>query len=266
MKQKKILGAFLSGMLAGAVLLACGSAALAAGGSVNFGTMGLRTFRGKTVVKAGDTITNATGCEIPSTIVYTDEKGGDNTYLHIRTVGEALDIPVDWADGTVYLGGKPGGLSDITVTESPTYSAPTALSAAGAKASHYTEVEPYWPTQKETGRIYDNESRLISGGADGAIGYPGAGKYVSLSITNNTETDMYLLMRCCDPYGVDIESFPTTLIPAGKTVVRTFLAGEYTGYTDPRQISYYADYVQSSPLSGSPVHTDVTISAVSFSK
>lgn len=28
----------------------------------------------------------------------------------------------------------------------------------------------------------------------------------------------------------------------------------------------YADYVQSSPLSGSPTHTDVTISAVSFSK
>ena len=166
MRQNKQLGTFLSGMLAGAILLGCGTAALAAGGAVSFGTMGLKSISGKTVAEPGETITNAVGCQIPAAIVYTDEAGGDNTYIHIRTVGQALDLPIDYEDNMIYLGGKPAGLDDITITEFPTFTDPTALNAVGSKAAYYTEIEPYWPTDKERGRIYDDKTHVISNGAD----------------------------------------------------------------------------------------------------
>lgn len=53
-------------MLAGAMLLGCGTAALAAGGGITFGAMGVKTLSGKTVVEPGETVVNATGCEIPA--------------------------------------------------------------------------------------------------------------------------------------------------------------------------------------------------------
>lgn len=266
MKRQKRLGTFLSGMLAGAMLLGCGTAAFAAaGGSVSFGTMGLKSISGKTVVEPGDTITNATGCEIPAAIVYTDEAGGDNTYIHIRTVGQAMDMPIDYEGNMIYMGGKPGGLDDITITEFPTFTDPTALNAVGSKAAYYTEVEPYWPTDEERSQIFRDKTHIISNGAGGSMSYTEEGEYLSLSITNNTEVNMYLTMRCPDPYYSNVERFPTTLVPAGQTVVRTFLVGEYTGYTYPRHIEYSVYYVQSASVD--PMEkTDVTISAVSFEK
>lgn len=263
MKKQKRLGTFLSGMLAGAILLGCGTAALAAGGAVSFGTMGLKSISGKTVAEPGETITNAVGCQIPAAIVYTDEAGGDNTYIHIRTVGQALDLPIDYEDNMIYLGGKPAGLDDITITEFPTFTAPTALSAPGSKAVHFTEVEPCWPDREDWGSIYSNGTRMISNGAFGSLSYPLNEKYLSLSITNNTETDMYLTMRCPDPYYSNIEKFPATLVPAGETVVRTFQVGEYTGYAYPRSINYNVYYLENSGIDRRE-KTDVTISAVSF--
>lgn len=264
MKKQKRLGTFLSGMLAGAILLGCGSAALAAtGGSVKFGSVGLKTVSGKTVIAAGDTITNANGCQIPSAIVYTDELGGDNTYIHLRTVGQALELPVDWEEGTVYLGGKPGGLSNIVVgSQEPDFSS-LPLHAAGSKAAHYTEVEPYWPTREEITGFYSRNTHYVGHSASGGLGPVDNGEYLSLSITNNTKEDMYLAVRCPYPIPIRAEMFPNTLVPAGKTVVRTFQSGTYGGYLYPRGIDYNVYFVDHGGVK-EPV--DVTINAVDFVK
>lgn len=264
MKKQKRLGTFLSGMLAGAMLLGCGSAALAAaGGNVKFGSVGLKTISGKTVVEAGDTITNAKDCEIPAAIIYTDEAGGDNTYIHLRTIGEALELPVDWEAGMVYLGGKPGGLSDITIGGSEPDHSNLPLNAAGAKAAHYTEVEPYWPTEKEITGTYSKDSHIVGLAAGGGFGPANNGEYLSLSITNNTGKDMYLSMRSPHLFHTRFERFPSTLVPAGKTVIRTFQAGTYDGYLYPREIDYSVYFVEDESHNEK---VDVTISAVNFIK
>lgn len=264
MKKQKRLGTFLSGMLAGAMLLSCGSAALAAaGGNVRFGSVGLKTISGKTVVEAGATITNANGCKIPAAIVYTDEAGGDNTYIHLRTVGEALELPVDWENGMVYLGGKSGGLSDITIGGEGSDHSNLPLNVPGAKAAHYTEVEPYWPADREITGVYSKDSHIVGLAAGGSLGPADNGEYLSLSVTNNTGKDMYLSVRSPYLFQTRFERFPSTLVPAGKTVIRTFQAGTYTGYLYPREIDYSVYFVEDSSL-GKTV--DVTINAVNFVK
>ncbi len=273
MKKRDRLGAFLSGMLAGAMLLGCGTVALAAGGGVTFGTTGLKTIGGKTVVEPGDTVTNATGCEIPATILYTDEKGGGNTYVHIGTVAQALEIPIDWENSMIYLGGK--SLSNVAIDAPMPDWSELKLNNAGAKAAHYTEVEPYWPTEEEIMGSYGIESRRISDGAGGSFG-PVAkqedeegylslnGEYLSLSVTNNTQHDMLLAMRCPRLFYLLNDVFGTTLVPAGETVVRTFQAGEYTGYLSPREIWYNVYFLDHDV--GRTEMVDITVSAVSFSR
>lgn len=266
MKKREKLSAFLSGMLAGAMLLGCGTMALATGGGVTFGTMGIKTIGNKTVVEPGDTVTNAAGCEIPATILYTDEKGGGNTYVHIGTVAQALEIPIDWEDNTVYLGGKSRGNVVIDAAK-PDWSE-LKLNNVGAKAANYTEVEPYWPTKEEIMGSYGIGSRRISDGAGGSFGPiakgDGNGEYLSLSVTNNTQHDMYLTMRSPRLFYLLNDSLGTTLVPAGETVIRTFQAGEYTGYLSPREIWYNVYFLDHDV--GRTEMVDITTSAVSFSK
>lgn len=263
MKKQKRLGTFLSGMLAGAMLLGCGSAAMAAtaGGNISFGSVGIKTVSGQTAVEAGDTILNANGIEIPAAIVYTDEAGGGNTYVHLRTVGDALELPVDWENGVIYLGGKPGSTSNIVVGERKPDRSNLPLNGAGATAAHYTEVEPYWPAESEIIGTDSKNTHITGLAAGGSLGPAENGEYLSLSITNNTKEDMYLSMRSPYLFYTLFERLPSTLVPAGETVVRTFRAGAYTGCLYPRELDYGVYFLDEASL-GKPV--DVTINAVQF--
>ena len=108
MKQHKNLISFFSGILTVALLLACGTAALAAtGGTVTFGTVSL-SINGDTVLEKGETLLNDAGCAVPSTILYTDENGGGTTYVPwplspggwiSRWPGTVPSGPCPWAKG-----------------------------------------------------------------------------------------------------------------------------------------------------------------------
>lgn len=265
--MKRGLGTFLSGMLAGAMLLGCGTAALAAGGGITFGAMGVKTLNGKTVVEPGETVVNASGCEIPAAIIYTDEKGGGNTYLHVRTVAEALELPVDWEKDTIYLGGKPGSLTvDHGVTGVDQVSMNRPKTQVGAKAGRYTEIEPYWPTKEEITGTFDNASHIVASSAGGSFGpADGNGGYLSLSITNNTESDLRLVLRSPRVLSMLQDSIPATIVPAGETVIRTFCEEPYTGYLYARELQYMVYFDGYAPPAADS-KLDVTISAVSFEK
>lgn len=270
MKERKGLGTFMMGALAGAMLVTgCGTAAVAAGGSVSFGNVGL-TINGRTAIQAGETITNSQDCEIPSAITYTDEKGGGNTYVPIRTFSELLDIPVNWETGMVYLGYMPippaseGGL---IISDGSNDAEGLPLHRAGSKAGPYTEVEPYWPGEDEieqivlmNTRMSSESSRLTSGGRYCPVKGEG---YCALSITNTTGRD--LVLRIQIPATITTDEFPETVVPAGETVVRTFYVAPYTGGLTQRQLTF--------DLRGVPLVVEngdssvsATVSLVSFSR
>lgn len=268
MKNKRKLSAFIAGMLSGVMLIGCGTAALAAtGGEVTFGRMGL-TINGRAVIQAEETMVNANGCEIPSAIVYTDEQGGDTTYLSIRAISELLDIPVSWEPGMVYLGYKPSSGSDITISNSigsPELWAERPLHRAGAKAGPYTELEPYWPSEEEVESWKLLNVPLSDRFSAGGTYYPLEGEgYCAISVTNTTGRDLVFSISC--PATITRDYFPDTVIPAGETAVRTFYAAPYTGGLFQRGLTF--------ALRCDPVFADgeikdtvsATVSMVGFTK
>lgn len=241
MKQHTRRNAFIGGMLSAVLLLGCGTAAFAAGGgSMSIGSLGLMV-NGKTVIKAGDQVTNPTGQKIPAAITYTDAAGGGNTYLPIRTISELLDIPVSWENNTIYLGEKPGSTSpaitflnpsdpgDPDYRNQPGDSSITAKTQVGSQAGPYTEVEPFWPDA-------DNDSQLIRSAHDEYTSQVGGigntynpvfyeGQCFSISIKNETEYPLVLYIASLST--MTREKFPSTVVPAGETVIRTFRAGPH---------------------------------------
>lgn len=232
MKQNKKLSLFLSGVLAGAMLMGCATAAFAAAsGSVRFGTMDLE-IKGKRVITAGETLTDAQGCEIPSTLIYTNEQGGDTTYLPIRKISELLDIPVFYKDSVVYLGSEPASGTIVIIDDGSSEKElleECPLHQAGATAGVFTEVEPVWPANdKITSYSARNETVSSYSGIGGEYEvFPDEGGYCSIKIENHTDRD--LTFGVSQVATITRERFPLTVVPAGETVIRTFRAGAYTG-------------------------------------
>ena len=263
MKKWENVRTFLSGMLAAALIMGCGTAALAAGsGKMSAGSMGVLINR-VNVIRAGDKATNANGKKIPATIVYTDEAGGDNTYLPIRTISELLDIPVTWKDNNIYLGLAPAGPGKTTITSEN--SIPTALRHIGAKAGPYTEMSPRWSEDYTNaagcllGGIRMRQTTAVSGSIDTLMD---KGGYYSISVTNNTKHPMIFTLSSVSTITQD--PFPATVIPAGETVVRTFQVEACKNAVGLPPLEYHIGFDTSTV---SPrTEADITLSARGFSK
>lgn len=244
--MKKRANTFIGGMLAGAMIFACGTAAFAAGtGNLRFSDVNM-AINGNTVIKAGETLTTAAGGQVPSTITYTDELGRDTTYLPIRTFSKLLDIPVAWKDGTVHLGYLPAGINDMTIdfgtdseykpegiwVEQP-------LHRAGSRAGAFTEVEPVWPdNDKITAYTAKDEYMSASQGVGSEYNpFNREGGYCSVKITNSGESPVALSIKCVST--ITSDAFPETIVPAGQTVIRTFRADPYTGGLYQPRLSFF---------------------------
>lgn len=262
MKNKK-LSTFISGVLAGLMLMACGTAAFAAGGGVSLGNLGL-CINGRSFIQQGEGIKNETGETIPSSISYATETGSETLYMPIQTIAQLLDIPIHRKDNIVYLGTEPGK-STVTIVSGSSESVTTIaidengkvtektgtdiepnsiwiekpLHRAGTAAGRFTEIEPYWP---ENGQILSYSSREEERHGALALGdrytapIGDEGGYCSLSITNHTEIPLLLSVDCIST--ITRDSFPDTVVPAGETVVRTFHAEEYTGGLHQPDLSF----------------------------
>ena len=270
MKYSK-LGIFLCGVLAGAMLLGCGTAALAANaGGVSFDVFGLK-LNGTVIAEQGKRVINDSNCEIPATIVYTDETGGGNTYLPISTISKLLNIPITWQDNTVHLGNVITGHEPPTITvgkqpidqiwiDQPTNS-------VGAQAGPYTEVEPFWPEQTggpdDRVLFYQDIDTHISSPIDisGAYRPDPTGCYYSVSVENHTDTPMMITMRV--ETTLTQEDLPSTIVPANQTVIRTFLVDPGEGYLYPPRLGYA---LSRNFMSGENDPLDVTLNSVCFEK
>lgn len=272
MKRYTKFRAYISGMLSVVLLMGCGTAVFAAGGgNISIGSAGVLINR-QSVIEPGEKVTNANGKEIPATLVYTDEAGGGNIYLPIRTISEMLDIPVTWQDGSVYLGFKPsapGEHSTITFYPNDTASTPfgdiTETTRVGATAGPFTEVEPYWPEDenKLTGVRLDSMHQRGTLAVNGSIGvWNQSGNYLSISVTNNTEHPLYLQLY--SESTITTEALPRTVIPAGKTVIRTFKMGPWKSALGLPDLGYSVmfDRFRGSSLE----EPDITLSARCFTK
>lgn len=259
------LGSFLCGMLSAALIIGCGATALAAagGGSVSFGSVGL-TINGKTALEKGAALTTDAGNKIPSSILYTDETGGGTTYLPLAAISRMLDIPVSWdgENGVVQLGaapGKPeisfGGASADSIWEKK------PLTQVGAKAGPYTEVEPVWPAKEQITSSFAREAYFSSDIGVSDTYYPLADRGLfSLSITNNS--DCPLILSIMSSSTITTERIPSTIVPVGETVVRTFSIEEYTGYLNQKGLTFHLSFDPA--VSGPRNQIKATVSAVSF--
>lgn len=269
--------AFICGMLATVLLLACGTVTFAAnGGNISVGSAGVLINR-MSVVEPGDKVTNANGKEIPATIVYTDEMGGGNTYLPIRTISEMLDIPVTWENGNIYLGLKPDTEAPPTITvfnpsnpddpddqSKPGDSAVTARTQVGFKAGPYTEIEPYWPDDSQVdGCMLENirmrQTTSVGGAIDPLLNQGG---YFSISITNNTQYPMIFSLVSVSTITKD--PFPVTTVPAGETVIRTFQVDACKNPMGQPNLEYSLHFA---PFTiPSRTEADITLSVTGFQK
>ena len=219
MKKEKITS-FLSGVVSCTLVLGLVTTALAATGNVSFGRVNVR-LNSKEVFAQGDELRTDAGRAIPSSITYTDETGGDTTYVPLSYLSRLLDTQVGWdqASKTVKLGydatlpgdGKPGS-GGIVIEETDNPSAGLTglpLRAVGSVAAPFQEVEPI-PTDDMKGVTYaiaptDYTSQE---GYENAVSMAaGNGEYCSVTVTNTTA------IPCCSPWAVPIIRAVTRSIP-----------------------------------------------------
>lgn len=80
--KKKIL-AYFSGVFATVLVLTMVTTALAASGKATFNFVNI-SLRGERKIAAGADITVANGQKVPSSILYTDEKGGKTNLISVQ--------------------------------------------------------------------------------------------------------------------------------------------------------------------------------------
>ena len=97
--MKKKVSAYLSGVFATVLVLTMVTTALAASGKVSFNFVNV-SLRGEQKIAAGADITVANGQNVPSSILYTDEKGGKTNYLPIRAISELLGVEINYDSAT----------------------------------------------------------------------------------------------------------------------------------------------------------------------
>ncbi len=231
MKKEKITS-FLSGVVSCTLVLGLATTALAATGTVSFGRVNVR-LNSEEVFAQGEELRTEAGQAIPSSITYTDETGGDTTYVPLSYLSRLLDTQVGWdqASKTVKLGydatlpgdGKPGS-GDIVIEETDNPSAGLTglpLKAVGSVAAPFQEVEPITTDDMKQGISYaiaptDYTSQE---GYENAVPMAvGNGEYCSVTVTNhNSYPLLFTLGRAYNQGSDEIH----THIPAGQTVTRT---------------------------------------------
>ena len=94
MKRDRLIP-FFAGMLFSAALFGGLTTALAAAGGVSFNAVNL-CMGGEAIFGKYEYLETEGGQKIPSSILYTDESGGGNTYLPLAYIASLLEVPVSW--------------------------------------------------------------------------------------------------------------------------------------------------------------------------
>lgn len=91
---------FLSGVLSTVIVLSLATGVYAAsGGSVSFNSVNFKV-NGVQVASKGDEMTLWNGESVPTSIFYTDAKGGGTTYLPVAKIAQLLGVKTGWDNDT----------------------------------------------------------------------------------------------------------------------------------------------------------------------
>ena len=142
---------FIAGVITATLVFALTSTALAASGQVSFNLSPIQ-FNGQQISAKGENYTLDNGCQAPSSITYTDEKGGGTTYLPARRIAEmtGVEIGYDATSGAVTVAdGRQGETQPAnTPVQAPSTNDYSDWSAEEEAA--YQEFKEMWTVNTST--------------------------------------------------------------------------------------------------------------------
>lgn len=253
MKNHRRFPAFFGGIIIAFLIYATVATALAASGTVTFNAVGV-VFNGMEVFKKGESLQTASGADIPSSIRYTDDKGGNTTYVPIREIADTLQMPIVWDassdKATVHVEGDLGSYTQLYTM--PLYGTDWSIENC------MKEVKPIIQQGGTTVLASVNHQSAEAFTANVPL-TRGNGRYVSVTVTNhNNKPVEFGLGRQYEDGGKQTVLFPTQ-IPAGEMVTRTIEV------ISPENQAYVPLYVfVGYDLTGISWPINITVSAVQF--
>ncbi|MCH5352087.1 MAG: hypothetical protein J1E06_01240 [Acutalibacter sp.] len=232
--MKKLLS-FLAGMLTAVMLSMAVVPALAAGGGVEYGQVGIRFF-GKQKVEAGDLYAAPNGQQVPSSITYIDAAGGKTNYLSIRQLSELFGVDIRWdaSAQSVEIGSAgTGGINDVAISTGTGEAPKRGISEKpqfGQKIGAFEEIDPSTVSElKDTGEVpvsYLKDTRVqyqYYGFPEYTVDVSSEhGQYLIYTVTNNGQKEQYTMVAHKNIGGNSRELFSSVLVQPGETVVRAF--------------------------------------------
>lgn len=249
MKKHRHYRAFIGGVITALLICGCVTTALAASGNVTLNAVNLY-FDGLRVSQKDETLLTTSGETIPSSILYTDDKGWNTTYIPIGEIAEAYQLPIDWDESsdkvTVSLD------SEMQLHAGPAWSTDWTLN------DWFKEVKSIIPqggmtvlasTKHQSAAAFSSDVMLTDGN----------GRYVSVTVTNhNTKPVVFSLGH---RFSDDNITHADSEIPAGVTVTRTVEIISPEGQT---YNSLYVSVGYPFFVADVLVPIDITVSAVQF--
>ncbi len=246
MKKQRRFPAFVGGIIIALIIYTTAVTALAASGTVTFNAVSV-IFNGMEVFKKGASIQTASGASIPSSIRYTDDKGGNTTYVPIRKIADTLQMPIDWdassGKATVHLDGDLKSYTQLYTM--PLYGTDWTI------GNVMKEVKPIIPQGGTTVLASVNHQSAEEFKTDVPL-TSGNGRYVSVTVTNHNNKPVEFGLG---KDGISMDS----QVPAGETVTRTIevISPEGQAYAP---LCVFVGY----DLTGISWPINVTVSAVQF--
>ena len=162
---------FGAGVLCSALVAGLGVPTLAAvAGSMNKNTVNI-VANGSTLSRAGENYALQSGVNVPSSISYTDEKGGGTIYLPVRRLSEALGVEIAW-DGTSNSVVVGEGAQQVVPTSTPAPKptpAPMPTPQPTSTPSASTKMYARYPTVPDFGAF----AGVVQSDIGEMIGSPG---------------------------------------------------------------------------------------------
>lgn len=267
MRHTRNWSSFLSGAVAMLLLVALAIPTLAASGLLRIGGPNLSVLGEK--VDGDKRFTGENGAQIPVTLTYTDELGGNSTFVSLRKVAELLDASIQWdaVTNTVFFGERAdSGQIEIHPGQSGVGTSNTvAKPELGVKVGPFTEVAPRAAGEKGKPIVLleTTDFRSLTGFLNQRYYlFPEYGDYVEIEITNHGEA---VGMQVSRPNFVSQGSrtglFSNVRLEKGQTITRAFTLEEGAPY-----VQSFLRLDVEGIFDGQYHDTDITVKVTQYSK
>lgn len=240
--MKKRIASILTGTLALLLLLTAAAGALAKGRKIAYNQVNLSVFS-EPKVTVGQTYRLENGLEIPSSINYTNEAGGDTTYVPIRMLAELMDANLTWnqetktADFAALQSVTPSDIIISVGTGDPPADDIPEKPSYGQRAGAFEEIDPSTVSMQEDverhGPMNYMRNTRVQYSYDSSFPkytmkvHPIQGDYIIYTVTNNGQKRQYTTVLHQNPLdAAQAEPFSKVLVKPGETLVRVFHVGE----------------------------------------